>query len=146
VIEVFPLRDESDYKKALSLLEHTPPGDADVESKIEIMAQLVELWERTHFAELPQPSAADALKELMLLKKTTQTELANLLGTPPSNISAVLTGRRKLNTAQVEKIAEFFEVEPSIFGEVLKARLRLSRKKRLELQSHSSSDESINVP
>jgi antitoxin component HigA of HigAB toxin-antitoxin module len=129
VIEVFPLRDESDYKKALSLLEHTPPGDAEVESKIEIMAQLVELWERTHFAELPQPSAADVLKELMLLKKTTQTELAILLATPPSNISALLTGRRKLNTAQAEKLAEFFRVEVSIFGEVFKARFRVNGKK-----------------
>ena len=132
MIEVFPLRDESDYKKALSLLEHTPPGDAEVESKIEIMAQLVELWERTHFEELPQPSAADVLKELMLLKKTTQTELAILLATSPSNISALLTGRRKLNTAQAERLAEFFGVEGAIFGNVLKARFRVRGKKRFD--------------
>lgn len=128
MIDVFPIRTEADYKKALHLLEHTKQGTTEAEDRIEVLAQLVELWEKKHFAEPLKPSAGEALRELMLLKRTTQGELASLLRTPKSNISALLTGKRKLNSDQVALLCEFFEVEAVIFGEVKRARLQISEK------------------
>ena len=127
MIDVFPIRTEADYKKALHLLEHTEPGTPEAEDRIEVLAQLVELWEKKNFAEPPIPSAGEALRELMLLKRTTQGELASLLGTSKSNISALLTGKRKLNSDQVELLSEFFGVDAGIFGEVRKARFRVEK-------------------
>lgn len=126
MIEIFPIRTEDDYKRALHILEFTPPSDRESEEKIEILAQMVELWEKKHFQQLPKPSPSDVLRELMLMKRTTQGQIAHLLGTQQSNVSALLTGRRKMNADQVALLAEFFGVDPSLFGEVKKARFRLS--------------------
>ena len=52
----------------------------------------------------------------MLLKRTSQSEITELLGTPQSNISAILSGKRKLNSAQAEKLAEHFGVDLEAFG------------------------------
>ena len=125
MIDVFPIRTDADYKKALHLLEHSEPGTPEAEDRIEVLAQLVELWEKKNFAEPPKPSAGDTLRELMLLKRTTQGELASLLRTPPSNVSALLTGKRKLNSDQVALLCEFFGVGGGIFGQVKKARFRV---------------------
>jgi HTH-type transcriptional regulator/antitoxin HigA len=134
MIEIFPIRTEDDYKRALHILEFTPPSDSESEEKIEILAQMVELWEKKHFQQLPQPSPSDVLRELMLMKRTTQGQIAHLLGTQQSNVSALLTGRRKLNADQVAILAEFFGVNPSLFGEVKKARFRLAGERQSEVK------------
>jgi HTH-type transcriptional regulator/antitoxin HigA len=116
MIDVFPLRNDADYKRALSLIENTPPGDEKTEEAIEILSQLVKLWEKEHHAFDPVIAPYEILRELMLLKQTPQTEIATLLGTAQSNVSAILSGKRKLNSAQAEILAAHFGVDPSKFG------------------------------
>lgn len=128
MIEIFPIRTENDYRKALRLLEHSEVDTREGEDRIEILAQLVELWEQKKFAPLPTPAAGEVLRELMLAKRVTQGELASLLGTPQTNISALMTGKRKLNADQVALLCEHFNVGAEIFGHVKKARFQISKK------------------
>lgn len=98
MIDIFPIRTKNDYRKALRLLEHSEVGTREGEDRIEILAQLVELWEQKHCTPLPTPAAGDVLRELMLGKRVTQGQLSTLLGTPQTNIAALLSGKRMLNT------------------------------------------------
>lgn len=127
MIDVFPLRDDADYKRALSLLENTPPGDASTEEALEILAQLVKYWEKEHYAFEPDVAPHETLRELMLLKKTSQGEVAALLETHQSNVSAILSGKRKLNSAQAEKLAAHFGVETSAFGKLKAPRFAIPK-------------------
>jgi antitoxin component HigA of HigAB toxin-antitoxin module len=126
--EIFPIRRENDYRKALHLLEHSEVGTREAEDRIEILAQLVELWEQKHFAPLTTPAPGDVLRELMLAKRVTQGELSSLLGTPQTNISALISGKRKLNADQVALLCEYFHVGAEIFGDVKKARFKITKK------------------
>jgi plasmid maintenance system antidote protein VapI len=77
---------------------------------------------------LPTPAPGDVLRELMLAKRVTQGELSSLLGTPQTNISALISGNRKLNADQVALLCEYFHVGTEIFGDVKKARFQISKK------------------
>jgi len=129
MMAVFPLRTEEDYKKALALIEHTPSSDPATEDAVEILSQLVKLWEKEHHAFESKVAPQDLLRELMLLKNVGLAEIAARLSTPTTNVSALLGGRRKLNSAQAESLAEFFHVDVSIFGKVKRPRFSLPRAK-----------------
>ena len=58
MIDIFPIRTKNDYRKALRLLEHSEVGTREGEDRIEILAQLVELWEQKHCAPLLHPLQA----------------------------------------------------------------------------------------
>jgi antitoxin component HigA of HigAB toxin-antitoxin module len=145
MIEIFPIRTENDYRKALHLLERSEVGTLEGEDRIEILAQLVELWEQKHFAPLPTPAPGDVLRELMLAKRVTQGELSALLGTPQTNISALLSGKRKLNADQVTLLCEHFSVSAEIFGDVKKARFKIPKKVTNRL-SNAPSTQRVNTP
>ncbi len=134
MLHIFPLRTEADYKKALSVLENTPPGDDKTETALEILAQLVKLWEKEHHAFNPEVAPHNLLRELMFLKRTTPTEIAELLETPASNVSAIITGKRKLNTAQAEKLAAHFGIKADAFGKLKAPRFALPAAKKNQLK------------
>ena len=145
MIDVFPIRTQEDYQKALHVLEHSAVGTRESEDRIEILAQLVELWEQKNLPEMPTPSPGQVLRELMLAKRVTQREISHLLGTPQTNISALLSGKRKLNSDQVALLCEYFHVLPSIFGKVKTAKFRVS-KKVTKNPPHSTSSQCIDTP
>ena len=127
MVDVFPLRNDADYKRALSLLENTPPGDPKTEEALEILAQLVKYWEKEHHAFEPEVAPNETLRELMLLKRTSQSDIAALLGTHQSNVSAILSGKRKLNSEQAAKLAAYFGVVASAFGRLKAPRFALPK-------------------
>lgn len=129
MMNVFPLRTEDDYKKALALIEHTPASDPATEDAIEILSQLAKLWEKEHHAFEPDIAPQDVLRELMLLKNVGLAQIAARLSTPTPNVSALLSGRRKLNSAQAASLAEFFQVDVSLFGKVKRPRFALPQAK-----------------
>ena len=138
MIEIFPIRTKEDYEKALYVLEHAQVGNKEHEERIEILAQLVELWEKKHFAPLPKQEPGDVLREIMLTKRVSQGEISRLLSTPQTNVSAMITGKRKLNADQVTLLCAYFRLTPEVFGDVKKARykvLKLNSKKPTESAS-----------
>lgn len=55
------------------------------------------------------------IKELRKEKGITQTQLANLLGTYPSNISRYEQGKTRMSMNKLVKIANFFDATISSF-------------------------------
>lgn len=132
-LELFPIKTESDYKKALRIIEETPVGSAEVESQIEILSQLVKHWETQHHAFEEEVSPGEVLRELMILKKKSPKDVSELLDTPTSNVSAILSGKRKLNLDQATTIALAFGIDPTVFGNLKRARFpRIKATPKLE--------------
>jgi HTH-type transcriptional regulator / antitoxin HigA len=141
MIEIFPIKSKEDYQKALYLLEHTPVEGKVNEERIEILAQLVELWEKKTFALVKKNAPGEVLRELMLAKRVNQGEIAQVIGTSQTNVSALMSGKRKLNSDQVAILCEFFNVLPEVFGEVKKARFRVLKLKPKKTSGVSSINE-----
>lgn len=135
-IEIFPITNETEYKKSLRILESMSPKTLSEKKQFEVIAQLVERWENLHHSFEPDVVPGEVLWALMEGNKVTQTELAELLNTHQSNISAILNGKRRLNIKQAKFLAHYFGVEEKIFGSDLKkAKFSASIRTKTQVES-----------
>jgi HTH-type transcriptional regulator/antitoxin HigA len=88
---------------------------AQVSAYLEALGVLVENYEQEHFPQAGKGvSGADMLKHLMEEHGIRQVELKKELG-GQSIVSAILSGKRKLNARQIAALAGRFHVSPSVF-------------------------------
>ncbi len=101
------------YTKALYRLTAEPrPNKAQIEA-IELLTLLIEHFEEEHYV-LPRASAADVIRFLLDRHGLKQRDISRELG-GESVVSEVLSGRRNLNTSQIERLSKRFKVSPSVF-------------------------------
>ena len=80
---------------------------------LDLVSQRIEIYEAEH-QTLPEASPAAVLAYLMGEHNLRQTDLAEELG-GQSIVSAILNGKRKLNTRQVKALAKRFNVSAAVF-------------------------------
>jgi len=104
--EIRPIRDEADYDAALAEVDQyfrnepkrgTPEGD-----RFEVLLALLGAYEREHWP-IEAPDAVSMIREVMLLRHYTQSDLATLLGSR-SRASELLNRRRSLTIKQARKL------------------------------------------
>jgi HTH-type transcriptional regulator / antitoxin HigA len=105
-MEIRPIRNEADYDAALKDIEqyfvHEPePGSLEAD-RFDILAALIGAYEQAHWPIAP-PDAISAIREIMALKRYTQSDLATLLGSR-SRASEILNRRRSLTMEQARKL------------------------------------------
>jgi len=101
------------YTKALFRLTSEPrPTKAQVKA-IELLTLLISRYEEEHYP-LPKVCAADVLRFLLERHGLKQRDIAQELG-GESVVSEILSGKRKLNTTQIERLSERFHVSPAAF-------------------------------
>lgn len=101
------------YTKALYGLTAEPhPTRAQVQA-IELLTLLIERYEQENYT-IPKASPADVLRFLIERHGLRQRDLAAELG-GESVVSEVLSGKRKLNAAQIEKLSQRFRISPAVF-------------------------------
>ncbi len=101
------------YTKALFRLTAEPrPSRAQVQA-IDLLTFLIERYEEARYA-VPEASPTDVLRFLMDRHGLRQRDLARELG-GESVVSEVLSGKRRLNAAQIEKLSFRFQVSPAVF-------------------------------
>lgn len=101
------------YTKALYRLTAEPqPTPAQVKA-IELLTLLIERYEEDNYS-VPKASAADVLRFLIERHGLRQRDLAAELG-GESVVSEVLSGKRRLNTGQIESLSKRFRVSPAAF-------------------------------
>ncbi len=121
LVRAFPLvsiRDEAHLSAALEVLDRLmEQGERSVaeEAYLGALTDLVEVYENAHVV-MPPTSGVAALRYLMEENGLKQSDLAPLFGTP-SIISEVLSGKRRLALAHMEKLAAHFGLPISIFIE-----------------------------
>jgi HTH-type transcriptional regulator/antitoxin HigA len=121
LVRAFPLvsiRDDAHLNAALEtldrLMEQATRSVAE-EVYLGALTDLVEVYESTRVA-IPPTSGVAALRYLMDENGLKQSDLAPFFGTP-SIISEVLSGKRRLALAHMEKLAAHFGLPISVFIE-----------------------------
>ena len=112
-----PIRTEAELDAATAVIHTLIDQDAlsDAEDDyLDVLTDQVRAYEAVHYP--PEPvSDADMLQSLIEDRRVTQTEVAKGAGIAESTVSEVLSGKRKLNRAQIGKLARYFRVEPGVF-------------------------------
>ena len=121
LIRRFPLRrlrTDADLDAAVDVVddlidrpELTPPE----QDYLDILSDLVEEYEAETIPMNPVADA-DMLRFLIDSKGVTQAQTAAAAGIAESTISAILSGKRKLNRGQIAKLARYFHVGPGVFA------------------------------
>lgn len=121
LVRAFPLvsiRDQTHLHESIMMLDRLlAHADRSVAEEVYLgaLTDLVEVYEQTHIS-LPSTSGIDALRYLMAENGLRQRDLAPLFGSP-SIISEVLSGKRRLALAHIEKLATHFGLPISVFVE-----------------------------
>lgn len=109
---------ERDYKRRVHVMDELLDRIGANESHrlmplLDLVTKEVESYEATNHA-LPDATPAAVLAYLMAEHNLKQTDLAEELG-GQSIVSAILNGKRELNTRQVKALAMRFNVSAAVF-------------------------------
>jgi HTH-type transcriptional regulator / antitoxin HigA len=110
-----PIKDDNHLKLAHEMMDRLLQGDLDPSGAdyLNVLADLIESYEDRHYP-ISDASDVDVLRELIRSNGLSQTALAKNVGIVQSTISDVLNGNRQLTKNQVIKLAELFDVDPSV--------------------------------
>lgn len=109
---------EKDYKRRVAIMDELLDRIGANESHrlmplLDLVTKEVEAYEAKH-QTLPEAAPAEVLAFLMEEHSLKQADLAEELG-GQSIVSAILNGKRELNTRQVKALASRFRVSPAVF-------------------------------
>jgi HTH-type transcriptional regulator / antitoxin HigA len=102
-------------KRSIDGLLDQPRLTADQQDYLDVLADLVHAYESAKHPLEPQPDAA-MLWHLLEAKGVSQGQAARESGLGSTTLSLVLSGRRRLTRAQVDRVARYFGVSPAVFA------------------------------
>ena len=82
---------------------------------LDALSDLVATYEDAHH-EIEPASDADMLRHFLEAKDVSQAQLSRDTGIPKSTISEVLAGKKPFSRQMIRKLAEYFQVDVSIFA------------------------------
>ena len=113
-----PVRTEAELDAATVVIHELIDQEvrsAAEEDYLDVLSDIVEKYETVHYP-IGDVTDGQMLKFLLEVKDETQVHVAVAAGIAESTISEVLSGKRKLNRAQIGKLARYFHVEPGVFS------------------------------
>lgn len=112
-----PIQSDADLDRAIAMVDSLLDRDdldAGEQDYLDVLSDLVERYEDQ--TDPPRDvSDSEMLRFLMEQQAVKQVELSRATAIVESTISAVLSGKRELNRAQIGKLASYFHVSPSVF-------------------------------
>lgn len=112
-----PIRSEAEYDRMVAFMNSLLDLVGDNEEHplaglLELVGELVGDHDAGHYAiEASEPR--EVLRYLMEQRGLKQRDLSDII--PQSNLSAILTGKRKISAAMAGKLAKHFGVSPAVF-------------------------------
>ncbi|UZO79975.1 helix-turn-helix domain-containing protein [Aquimarina sp. ERC-38] len=103
-MKIAPIKNSSDYKKALERLEFIFEAKKDTEEgdELEILAMVIDKYESEHFPiDMPDPIAAITFRMEQLGLK--QKDLVEIIGFK-SRVSEIMNKKRKLTLEMIRKL------------------------------------------
>ncbi len=85
-----------------------------IEEYLDLLAALIEKYEEEHYPMPQAATPADILREMMLERGMTVTELGALIKSK-GTASQMLSARRKIGLNAAKRFAKFFKVPVSLF-------------------------------
>ena len=118
LVPLGPITGEKDYKRRVQVMDELLDRIGANESHrlmplLDLVTKEIETYEAQDNA-LPEATPAAVLAYLMEEHQLKQTDLAGELG-GQSIVSAILNGKRELNTRQMKALATRFNVSPAVF-------------------------------
>lgn len=113
-----PLRSDDELAEAIRVIDSLIDRDgltAPEQDYLDVLGDLVEAYEDEAIPIKPVDDAG-LLQLLIGAKGVSQAQVAKAVGIAESTISEVLSGKRKLNRAQIGKLSRYFRVEPGAFA------------------------------
>lgn len=112
-----PVRNEMEYDRMVGLMNSLLDVAGDDEDHplsglLEIAGELVSTYEQAHHA-ITAADPKDALRFLMESRGLKQEDLSEIV--PQSNLSAILSGKRKISATMAGKLGKFFGISPAVF-------------------------------
>lgn len=116
-MNIRPIRNEADYDWALAEIEQyfeNEPAEGTPEAdRFDVLATLIDAYEREHWPIDVNLTPAEALREFMAMTGRTQADLARLLGYR-SRASDILLGKRKLTVEMIERLIQEWQMPPEL--------------------------------
>lgn len=81
---------------------------------VELLAVLIENYEKSAFPLAQRATSLDALRELMAVNGLKQADLLDVF-VHKSVVSSVMSGKRKMTVEQIRKLGRKFHVSPAVF-------------------------------
>jgi HTH-type transcriptional regulator/antitoxin HigA len=112
-----PTRTEADYKHMVQLMEillNVAGDDEDhpLSGLLELVSDLVWKYEQENFA-IEAATPQEMLRFLMEARQLKQEDLAEIVA--QGNLSAILSGKRKISATLAGKLGHFFKISPAAF-------------------------------
>ena len=117
VAHLRPIRNGQEYGRTVALMNYLLDVVGDNENHaladlLDLAGELVEDYDSSHFTiEASEPK--EVLRYLIASRGLKQGDLAEIV--PQGNLSAILSGKRKISATLAGKLAKFFNVSSSIF-------------------------------
>lgn len=114
-----PVRGRREYDRTMRHIGRLMAKSRLSRAESELLELLTTLAEQYEAIEYPTPdvSQPELLAHLIDARGVCQAEVARGSGVPPSVITNVLKGRRKISQANIAKLARYFNVSPAEFFE-----------------------------
>jgi len=112
-----PIHDEENYERMTALMNSlldTVGDDEDhpLSGLLELVSDMVSKYEQEYYAIEPS-EPKEALRFLIESRGLKQEDLATIV--PQSNLSAILSGKRKISATLAGKLGKYFGISPAVF-------------------------------
>lgn len=112
-MQIYPIKNDADYQRALKEIEpyiDNPPieGDSDWDA-VDVMATLIEEYEKRHFPLLDNATAIDAIRFYMDQKGLVPKDLVPCIGRL-NRVYEILAGKRHLTLPMIRKLNDLFGI------------------------------------
>ena len=117
VARLRPIRSVKEYDSTVALMNRLLDVAGDREDHplsglLDLVGSLVQEYDRSHYA-IKASEPREVLRYLIETRGLKQVDLSQIV--PQGNLSAILSGRRKISAALAGKLARFFHVSPALF-------------------------------
>ncbi|WP_072718733.1 MULTISPECIES: helix-turn-helix domain-containing protein [Planktothrix] len=113
-----PIATEAENDAAIALaceLEHSPDRTPEEDIFLELLITLIEKFESENYS-IPPENSASMLRHLMDARNLDKSDLIPVLGTE-KKVEEIMGNRRVFEIDEARKIADFFQVDISLFLE-----------------------------
>ena len=114
-----PIANEAENDAAIALaceLEHSPERSPEEDIFLELLITLIEKFESENYS-IPAGNYASMLRHLMDARNLDKSDLIPVLGTE-TKVEEIMGNRRAIEIDEARKIADFFQVDISLFLEL----------------------------
>jgi HTH-type transcriptional regulator/antitoxin HigA len=112
-----PIHSEDEYDRTVALMDSLLDEAGDNEdhplsSLLDLVSELVSKYDQEHYPINPA-KPKDVLRFLMDDRGLKQEDLSAIV--PQSNLSAILSGKRKISATLAGKLGKYFGISPAMF-------------------------------